>query len=162
MHVSVHPGGIVRVTVPEHASQSAVDRFLAKYSQWIARAREKTQDMTVIAARKALIATYKKQAESIAKDRVAHYAKRYGVSYGSITIRAQKSRWGSCSRKGDLSFNYKIASLPVEMQDYIIVHEVCHLLQFNHSRAFWDQVAREIPNHRALRQELRRAHFRFT
>lgn len=161
MRVSVHPGGLVRVTVPSRASQTAIDRFLAKYSEWIKRAREKVRDVTVITAEKALIAVYKKQAEGVAKERVAHFANRFGVSHGSITIRAQKSRWGSCSRRGNLSFNYKIALLPSDLQDYIVVHEICHLLQFDHSRVFWNQVAREIPNHRALRGVLRRTHFRF-
>lgn len=161
MRIAVQPGGLVRITVPTRASQSAIDRFLAKYSEWINRARERVQDATIITAEKARIALYKKQAVRIARERVAHFATRYGARYSSITIRAQKSRWGSCSRKGNLSFNYKIALLPPELQDYVIVHEVCHLLQFDHSRAFWAHVAREMPNHRMLRSTLRRTHFRF-
>ena len=162
VRVCVHPGGTVCVTVPKRASQTTIDQFLAKYSDWINRAREKAHDAIVITAEKGKIALYKKRAQRIVNNRIAHFSARYGVHHGSVTVRAQKSRWGSCSRKGNLSINYKVALLPAALQDYIIVHEVCHLAQFDHSSAFWDLVAREIPNHRALRRALRRTHFRFT
>jgi hypothetical protein len=66
-------------------------------------------------------------------------------------------RWGSCSKKGNLNFNYKIALLPQRHSDYVIVHELCHLREFNHSKKFWDLVEQAVPNHRALRTELKRA-----
>jgi hypothetical protein len=79
----------------------------------------------------------------------------YGVSLKKISIRAQKSRWGSCSHGGNLSFNYKIAALPPHIAEYIIVHEVCHLLELNHAARFWGHVERAVPHHKAVRKELR-------
>jgi predicted metal-dependent hydrolase len=67
----------------------------------------------------------------------------------------QRSRWGSCSRKGNLNFNYKLIQLPQELADYIVVHELCHLKQFNHSHAFWNLIAETIPNHIELRKILK-------
>lgn len=161
MRVSVYPGGRVRVTVPRRASASAIDRFLARYSAWIQRAQEKFKDTVVITAEKRHIGEYKQRAAKLVEAQAAHYAARFGVQYRRITIRAQKRRWGSCSRAGNLSFNYKIALLSKRLQNYIIVHEICHLLQFDHSRAFWEHVAHEVPDHQVLRAELRRIHFRF-
>lgn len=79
----------------------------------------------------------------------------YGFVYNRVAIRNQRTRWGSCSKKGNLNFNYRIASLPFHLADYIIVHELCHLREFNHSQNFWNLVAQVIPDHRERRRELR-------
>jgi predicted metal-dependent hydrolase len=79
----------------------------------------------------------------------------YGFSYGRIAIRNQRTRWGSCSRKGNLNFHYRILDLPDEIADYIIVHELCHLKALNHGQDFWDLVERTIPNHKEKRRQLR-------
>ncbi len=70
-------------------------------------------------------------------------------------IKNHKTRWGSCSELGNLNFNYKLIFLPDAIVDYIVVHEICHLIEFNHSQDFWRLVARTIPNFRELRHELR-------
>jgi hypothetical protein len=101
---------------------------------------------------------YKKQknaALALAKERLEYYNQFYGFNYRKISIRNQKTRWGSCSRNGNLSFNYKIIYLPQNLSDYIIVHELCHLSQFNHSRAFWDLVGKTIQNCKKARKEVR-------
>ena len=85
-----------------------------------------------------------------------HYSAQHGISIGRITIRNQKSRWGSCSKKGNLNFNYKLVFLPPELCDYVIVHELCHLKEFNHSRGFWDLVGETQPEWRILRKKLRK------
>lgn len=79
----------------------------------------------------------------------------YGFAYNRVAIRNQRTRWGSCSKRGNLNFNYRIASLPLHLADYVIVHELCHLMEFNHSQKFWDMVSRAIPDHRERRRELR-------
>ncbi len=162
MRVAVHPGGEVVLTVPRRASQMAIDRFLARYAVWIERARATSAHVRVISAERRLLAMYKREAQALAARWCAHYAARYRVRYRKITIRAQKRRWGSCSREGNLSFNYKIALLPEEVMRYVIVHEICHLRQFDHSKKFWDLVAHEVPNHRALRAQLRNLVVRFS
>ena len=94
-------------------------------------------------------------ARALAHARLEHFNKHYGLTYAKVFIRNQKSRWGACSAKGNLGFNYRICYLPPELSDYIIVHELCHLGQFNHSPAFWALVAQTVPNHKELRKELK-------
>lgn len=79
----------------------------------------------------------------------------YSVGYRKVSIRNQKTRWGSCSKLGNLNFNYKIAFLPKEQRDYIVTHEVCHLIEFNHSQRFWDEVGKTIPNYKKIRKEIK-------
>lgn len=102
----------------------------------------------------------KEAARALVHARIAHfmqyYGPHYGISVGKIAIRNQRSRWGSCSRKGNLNFNYKLVFLTPAQQDYVIVHEICHIKEFNHAQAFWDLVAETIPEWKKLRAELRK------
>ena len=100
---------------------------------------------------------HQEHARGLAEERLAHFNTYYGFVYYTISIRNQKTRWGSCSRKGNLNFNYKIAVLPQRQSDYIIVHELCHLKELNHSKKFWDLVAATVPDYRAIRAELKRS-----
>ena len=88
--------------------------------------------------------------------RLLHFNAFYKLPLRKVFIKNLKSRWGSCSEKGNLNFNYKLVFLPAEIVDYIIVHELCHLKEFNHSDAFWAEVEKVLPNHIALRKELRK------
>ncbi len=100
---------------------------------------------------------HKKQAREIVERKVdeLNALPHYQFTIKRIAIRNQKSRWGSCSAKGNLNFNYKVALLPEHLCDYVVVHELCHLREFNHSRRFWDLVAIAVPDYRARRAELR-------
>lgn len=98
---------------------------------------------------------YKTQASILAKERLEYFNTFYNFKYNKITIRNQRTRWGSCSKKGNLNFNYKIALISKEESDYIIVHELCHLKEFNHGKKFWDLVALTIPDYKKVRTGLR-------
>lgn len=98
---------------------------------------------------------YKKDAEVLVKERLEYFNQFYNFKWGRVAIRNQKTRWGSCSKKGNLNFNYKIALLTPLQADYIIVHELCHLKEFNHSKKFWDLVAQTIPDYKEVRNSLR-------
>ena len=87
--------------------------------------------------------------------RVAIFSEIYGVEVGRISIRNQGTRWGSCSKAGNLNFNYRLALIDPDLADYVIVHEICHLLEFNHSAAFWSLVAKTIPDYRVRRRTLK-------
>lgn len=87
--------------------------------------------------------------------RIDLYNRHYRFDFNDIKIKRMKSRWGSCSRKKNLNFNAKLALLPSELIDYVIVHELCHLREFNHSRKFWALVAQTMPHWKKLRKELR-------
>lgn len=99
---------------------------------------------------------HKEQARALVHERITHWNSFYGFTVRKVFIKNHKSRWGSCSMKGNLNFSYRIIFLPPEIVDYIIVHELCHLQEFNHSPRFWALVERTVPAHRSVRRELRR------
>ena len=97
---------------------------------------------------------YKEQARALVHARLEFYNQSYHFKIGKVTIRDQKTRWGSCSSKGNLNFNYKIIFLPPDLIDYIIVHELCHLGELNHSARFWKLVEKQCPDYEILRSRL--------
>ena len=99
---------------------------------------------------------YKEVARLLVLQRIARFNAFYQFNINRVSIKNTKSRWGSCSKKGNLNFNYKIALLPAELADYVIVHELCHLGEFNHSKKFWDLVAKTIPNYLQLKKRFQR------
>lgn len=101
---------------------------------------------------------YESRAKELAKNQIAYFNQFYKFKVNRITIKNQKTRWGSCSKKGNLNFNYKIALLPQYLSDYILVHELCHLGEFNHSSNFWMLVAKIIPNYKKIKREFKKIH----
>ncbi len=97
----------------------------------------------------------KGEARRLIPPRVAELARRFGFRYGRVFIRSQRTRWGTCSSRGHLSFNFRLVLAPPEVLDYLIVHELAHLRVPNHSRAFWELVARMCPSYRQCRRWLR-------
>lgn len=98
---------------------------------------------------------YRNAARAQFENRVAYYHPLTGGHFTSITIRDQKSRWGSCSSRGTLSFNYRLIFAPPAVLDYVVVHELCHLTHMNHSRDFWNMVGTIMPDYKARRGWLR-------
>lgn len=98
---------------------------------------------------------YRNAARIQFENRVAHFHQITGGNYTSVTIRDQKSRWGSCSSRGTLSFNYRLIFAPPVILDYVVVHELCHLTHMNHSRDFWDMVASVMPEYKLHRTWLK-------
>lgn len=100
--------------------------------------------------------THKEDARTLVHARLSYWNHFYGHSYKRVAIRNQKSRWGSCSTNQNLNFNYKILFLPIELVDYIIVHELCHLKHFNHGEEFWATVGEAIPDYIVRKNNLRK------
>lgn len=98
---------------------------------------------------------HKESACKLVRERLEYFNQFYGFKYNKVAIRNQKTRWGSCSKRGNLNFSYKLALLPPHLADYIIVHELCHLKEFNHSQAFWDLVGKQILNYKDLRNQIK-------
>jgi predicted metal-dependent hydrolase len=105
--------------------------------------------------RRAGLLQYSETARKLVHERLEHFNQFYKFTFNDVRIKSHQTRWGSCSSKGNLNFNYKIALLPPELADYIIVHELCHLGEFNHSQSFWNLVGKTIPNYLELRKSLR-------
>ncbi len=99
---------------------------------------------------------HKEDARAFVHAKIAQFNAHYGFQIRKVAIRDTKSRWGSCSKQGNLNFSYKLLLLSPHIADYIIVHELCHLKEFNHSAAFWALVAETIPNHKSIRAELKK------
>ncbi|BES64226.1 M48 family metallopeptidase [Gottschalkiaceae bacterium SANA] len=102
--------------------------------------------------------TYRELAKEIFQARVSFFAERLGVSVNQIRVKSQKTRWGSCSSKGNLNFNWHAIVMPIEVVDYLVVHECCHLLQMNHSKEFWNLVESICPNYKEERKWLKNHH----
>jgi predicted metal-dependent hydrolase len=158
LRLSVHRGGEVVVTKPRFIPQYLVNKFITQKSEWLL---DKIEELKMIPKKKTAKETkadfekYKETALKIAEQKVKEFNKIYNFKYNKITIRNQTTRWGSCSKKGNLNFNYKIALLSEELADYLVVHEICHLGEFNHSKKFWTLVAKTISNYLILRKQLK-------
>jgi len=157
MRLVVYGDGSVVLTTPYGLQESAVDKFLAGQKQWVLQKLEffKRADLQAVPRRsRREYLEHKERARVLVHERIGFFNAIYNYSFNVITIRTQKSRWGSCSRKGNLNFNYRLLFLPESHQDYIIVHELCHLQEFNHSKKFWALVEKTVPAYVAIRKDL--------
>ena len=148
------------IRAPYHMSERQILQYVDGKQEWILATMEKMAER--VAGRKsnpkfteAEMKTFALQAKNCIPDRVEYYAKQIGVTYGRITIRNQRTRWGSCSGKGNLNFNCLLMLAPPAVLDYVVVHELCHRLEMNHSLRFWQQVERILPDYRILRKWLK-------
>jgi len=104
----------------------------------------------------------RKLAKEIVKEKALQFNQHYNFEYGKIFIKNQQTRWGSCSSRKNLNFNYRIAVLPPELQDYLVVHELCHLQEFNHGKNFWDLVGQQVSDYKELDKKLKTYPFNFS
>jgi predicted metal-dependent hydrolase len=159
VRLSVSCSGGVAITAPWFVPDIIAEQFVRAKADWIFRKLSELSGRKVpLLSRTGKREYEQRKAEALAfiAERVAYWNRFYGFSYGNISVRNQKTRWGSCSRKGSLSFNWRLLLLPTEMVDYVVVHELCHLAHFDHSESFWAQVARAIPDHRDIRKRMKR------
>ncbi len=96
----------------------------------------------------------KEKARILVHQKIEYFNNFYGYEFNRVSIKNQKTRWGSCSSKGNLNFNYRVLFLPEELCDYVIVHELCHLKELNHSKGFWELVSTTISNYKEKRKKL--------
>lgn len=98
---------------------------------------------------------YKKEAKKIINEKLLFYSKKMSVTYNQFRIKEQKTRWGSCSKRNNLNFNWKIIMAPEKVMDYVIIHELCHLVHFNHSKDFWNLLAFYMPDYKVQAEWLK-------
>ena len=154
--IVIRPTGEVEVRCPKRCSKRDVEAFLVSKGAWIQGHLEKIAERPAVTAlseteQKALA----KLAAQVLPSKVQHFAAVIGVSYGRITIRSQRTRWGSCSAKGNLNFNCLLMLCPEEVMDYVVIHELCHRKEMNHSPAFWAEVETYCPDYRIHRKWLK-------
>lgn len=159
MRLAVYCDGNFVVTVPQTFPTNTIDRYVVAKSQWVISKIDffeelnKKQKLTFGSDGYEL---YKNKAIELVTDRLMTLNKKYyRFKFNKITIKSQKTCWGSCSKKKNLNFNYKILFLPSKIRDYIIIHELCHLKEFNHSQKFWNLVGKAVPNFFGVKEELK-------
>ena len=150
----------VIVRAPNRMSKADIQRFINEHSEWIDKhmelMRKKLSEEKSV--RKLSLIEFNElvnSARMLIPARVRYYAELIGVEYGRVTIRNQKTRWGSCSSKGNLNFNVALMRAPIEVLDYVVVHELCHRIEMNHSERFWSEVERVMPDYRVHRKWLK-------
>lgn len=152
-------GGLI-VRAPRACPDARIDAFLAEHRDWIAkREQEQRQRDAELAALPPLtqedLCLLRAHAKDAITKRVAYYAPLIGVTYGRITIRLQKTRWGSCTAEGNLNFNALLLLAPPDVLDSVVVHELCHRKEMNHSKRFYAEVLRVFPRYRAAQKWLK-------
>ena len=157
--LEIKPDGQVIVRAPMRLSEREIQRFVIQHEDWIRehleiikQKQENRPEIERLTMQE--IQELADQALKVIPQRVAYDAPKVGVSYGKITIRNQKSRWGSCSSKGNLNFNWRIIMAPARVADYVIVHEMCHLKYLDHSREFWSLVEEILPDYKERKEWL--------
>lgn len=153
LSIQVNPDLTVTVRAPQYASRKDINRILKEKENWIFKCveqikKEQNELQQIGCLTEKEIHKLADKALKYIPERVKYYAEIIGVSYGKITIRHQKTRWGSCSSKGNLNFNCLLMLAPKEVIDYVVVHELCHRKEMNHSKAFWREVEHILPNYR--------------
>ena len=144
--------GEILVRAPLFAKKADVERFVAGNEAWLLRQLQEQESMkkrtdAVPKLTDAELAALKQRAKAIFPQRVAHYAPLVGVAPERITVRAQRTKWGSCSSRNNLNFNCLLLLAPPEVLDSVVVHELCHLKHMNHSKSFYDEVLRIFPDY---------------
>lgn len=162
--LEVRADGRVILRAPKGLSNQAVMDFVKERQAWIVGKWFETERIRRQKAERpprdyeqnpALEAQYRKEARRRITERAAYFAEKMGVDYGRIAIKAAKTRWGSCSAQGNLNFHWKLILMPPAILDYVVVHELAHRIEMNHSPRFWAQVERILPDYRERRRWLK-------
>lgn len=160
--LEVRPDGSVILRAPNRLSKRDALAFLRSKEAWLRKCIAQAEERESFAEAAGLepltedeLSALTKAARAYFTEKCAWLAPLVGVDYGRISIRHQKTRWGSCSAKGNLNFNCLLMLAPEDIRDYVVVHELCHRKELNHSRAFWSEVERLVPDYREKERWLR-------
>lgn len=160
MTLSVRRDGTITLTVPWWVSQRAAAHYIEEKRSWLTEALAHARARGGLSCKEQdeHYKQHKEAARAFVQERLPVLNEHYGFSWGRVAIRKNSTSWGSCSSKRNLNFDYRILFLPKHLQDYILVHELCHLKEMNHSPRFWNLVAQVIPDYKRHRAELRSIH----
>ncbi len=157
--IQITRDGEIVARVPHFMPERDIKRFAEKHGEWIEKKRSEIladRENAKPAFSDEEIRMLIKKARGVIPEKVAYYAEVMGVSWGKITIRRQSTIWGSCSAKGNLNFNCLLMLMPESVLDYVIVHELAHRIQMNHSHLFWAEVEKVIPDYKIKRAWLKK------
>ena len=160
LSISVRQTGEVALIVPVGSSIRTAEKFLKKKMKWVMKKLDFFKKMKVRHPELKVLKSQNKKAEVeaarvLVKNLIQKHNEQDRFRYNRISIKNHRSRWGSCSSKRNLNFNAKIALLPSHLAEYIVVHELCHLKEMNHSRRFWQRVEGKYPQYKNARKELK-------
>lgn len=159
--LEVKPTGEVLARVPVQLSDRDIKKFLDSHKKWIiekcslVKTREKHKSVTTFPPYDEFSRKERDEIKEKITQRVQYYSLKMDVTYNRVSVRNQKTRWGSCSSKGNLNFNYRLFYLPEELLDYVVVHELAHRRHMNHSKDFWQEVERYFPDYKECRKQLK-------
>ena len=158
--LEIKPDGTILVRAPLGVLESRIQKFVEEKQEWIlknlAKIQKRDEQREQITRLSALERQHlQNKAGVVIPRRVSYFAEKIGVSYGKITLRQQKTRWGSCAVNGNLNFNWLLILAPPQVLDYVVVHELCHRIEMNHSRAFWEEVEAVLPDYRERQRWLK-------
>lgn len=160
LRITIRQDESITVTIPHRMSVVRAEEFVKEKEGWIQkvlqglRMRPKPAYKLPKASRENY-ELHKREALHIAEESLEHWNALYETTWNRVTIKNTTSRWGSCSQLRNLNFSYRLAFLPEHLRDYLIVHELCHLIEMNHSVRFWKLVGKAIPDYATRRRELR-------
>lgn len=159
LRLSVSADGRVLVTRPFWVSEKKARAFVLEKKDWLIeqmnKFTHKNSSLLMMGSQEDYLKN-KEKARQLVLSRIEHFNQFYKFKYKRLSIRNQRSRWGSCSQQGGLNFNYRLVYLDPELIDYLVVHELCHLKEMNHGPNFWLLVSQSVPNYQILRNKLRR------
>lgn len=153
--LQITPEGALLVRCPNRMKKADIQAFVQSKEDWIQKHLKKPGENSQPPFSQQELQELISHAKLVIQERVKYYAPIIGVSYGKITIRSQHTRWGSCSGKGNLNFNCLLMLAPRWVLDYVVVHELCHRKEMNHSARFWAQVEKVLPDYRESKKWLR-------
>lgn len=159
--LEVRDANTVLARIPTRVSDRELKDFVENHRSWILEKtavmaeREENRKSTPAPPPELLSKTDRMKIQLKIGKRVRHYCEAMGVTVGYVTVKDQKTRWGSCSAKGNVNFNYQLAFLPDELLDYVVIHELAHRRHMNHSRAFWAEVEKYCPDYLERREQLK-------
>ena len=159
VRITIKSDARVVVSAPKRVSKQFIHEFVQEQHAWVTNELEKLDTKKEAWSLPAGIhqdsyASSKARSLKFVRERLLHYNEHYKYSYSRVSVKKMSSRWGSCSSEGNMSFHYRLLFLPLELADYIIIHELCHLKELNHSHRFWQLVRQTSPNYRKCKKAL--------
>lgn len=159
LKIIIHSDTRIIVSAPYLLSQKSIENFIDKKKDWIKKSLDFYKNKTSKISELKLDSKKREEIKNAVIKKLEEVNLIYNFSYRKIFIKNHKSRWGSCSSDKNLNFNHRVINLPEHLREYIIAHELCHLGEMNHSKKFWDLVAKSIPDHKKRRSELKKIIF---